>query len=72
VQLQEEVTRANDDSNGFSNQVIKEFEVFQKTKTLELKQGLLAYADCHIEFYQKVSFIFRRKIYAWTFYTNAE
>ncbi|KAK4512097.1 uncharacterized protein ATC70_013340 [Mucor velutinosus] len=52
-ELQDEVTRANDDSNGFSNQVIKEFEVFQKTKTLELKQGLLAYADCHIEFYQK-------------------
>lgn len=53
--MKEEVTRANDDSNGFSNQVVKEFEVFQKTKTLELKQGLIAYADCHIEFYQKVT-----------------
>jgi sorting nexin-4 len=53
--LQDEVTRANDESNGFSNQVVKEFEVFQKTKTLELKQGLIAYADCHINFYQKVT-----------------
>ncbi|KAI8637686.1 hypothetical protein BD408DRAFT_447423 [Parasitella parasitica] len=52
-ELQDEVTKANDDSNAFSNQVIKEFEVFQKTKMLELKQGLLAYADCHIKFYEK-------------------
>ncbi|KAL0137534.1 hypothetical protein V8B55DRAFT_1529229 [Mucor lusitanicus] len=59
-ELQDEVTRANDDSNGFSNQVIKEFEVFQKTKTLELKQGLLAYADCHIEFYQKGTAIWEK------------
>ncbi|CAO3641176.1 unnamed protein product [Mucor fragilis] len=59
-ELQDEVTRANDDSNGFSNQVIKEFQVFQKTKTLELKQGLLAYADCHIEFYQKGTAIWEK------------
>lgn len=52
-ELREEVTKANDESNGFSSQVVKEFEVFQKTKTLELKQGLIAYADCHIAFYEK-------------------
>lgn len=53
--MQEEVAKANDDSNAFSKQVLKEFETFQETKTLELKQGLLAYADCHIEFYEKVN-----------------
>jgi sorting nexin-4 len=53
-QLRDEVDKANNDSHAFSDQVLKEFTVFQKTKTFELKQGLLAYADCHIEFYQKV------------------
>ncbi|KAI9263795.1 hypothetical protein EDC94DRAFT_517775 [Helicostylum pulchrum] len=53
TELQDEVTRTNDESNGFSIQVMKEFDVFQKTKILELKQGLLAYADCHIAFFQK-------------------
>lgn len=40
--------------------MIKEFKVFQKTKTLELKQGLLAYADCHIEFYEKGTAIWEK------------
>lgn len=53
MQLQDEVAKANDESNLFSTQVLKEFETFQETKTLELKQGLLAYANCHIEFYEK-------------------
>ncbi|RCI02408.1 intercellular trafficking and secretion [Rhizopus stolonifer] len=52
-ELQEEVTRANDESHKFSIQVVKEFDLFQRTKIVELKQGLLAYADCHIDFYQK-------------------
>ncbi|KAI9467959.1 MAG: hypothetical protein EXX96DRAFT_585519 [Benjaminiella poitrasii] len=52
-ELREEVTKTNDDLIAFSNQVVKEFEVFEKSKVLELKQGLLAYADCHVEFYRK-------------------
>jgi hypothetical protein len=48
------VTQANDESNKFSSQVVKEFGLFQKTKIMELKQGLLAYADCHIAFHEKV------------------
>ncbi|KAG1162585.1 hypothetical protein G6F37_002027 [Rhizopus arrhizus] len=52
-ELQEEVTQANDESNKFSSQVVKEFGLFQKTKIMELKQGLLAYADCHIAFHEK-------------------
>ncbi|KAI8887122.1 hypothetical protein K501DRAFT_212500 [Backusella circina FSU 941] len=59
-ELRDEVTKANDDSHAFSDQVVKEFTVFQKTKTFELKQGLLAYADCHIEFYQKGTAIWEK------------
>lgn len=46
---------ANDANNTFSSQMIKEYDVFKKTRTVELKQGLAAYADCHVDFYQKVS-----------------
>lgn len=53
-QLEAEVSRSNDVSNAFSNQVIKEYQVFQRAKTDELKQGLKAYADSHITFYEKV------------------
>ncbi|KAI9489566.1 hypothetical protein BDB00DRAFT_770373 [Zychaea mexicana] len=49
--LETEVARANDVSNAFNDQVIKEYEVFQQTKTEELKQGLAAYADSHIKFF---------------------
>ncbi|KAF7728120.1 intercellular trafficking and secretion [Apophysomyces ossiformis] len=51
--LTQEVASANDTSNRFSEQLIKEFEVFQRAKTKELKQGLTAYADCHIEFFRQ-------------------
>ncbi|KAI9486256.1 MAG: Phox homologous domain-containing protein, partial [Benjaminiella poitrasii] len=51
--LQEEVTKTNDTSNKYSNQMIKEYEVFKKAKEIELKQGFAAYADCHIDFYKK-------------------
>ncbi|KAI8390057.1 hypothetical protein BD560DRAFT_379787 [Blakeslea trispora] len=52
-ELQNAVTKANDESIGFSNQVSKEYDIFQKTKMMELKQGLIAYADCHVNFYKK-------------------
>ncbi|KAI7863966.1 hypothetical protein BDF14DRAFT_1733065 [Spinellus fusiger] len=52
-ELQEDVARTNDISVNFSNQVLKESEIFQKIKDKELKQGLSDYADCHIEFYEK-------------------
>ncbi|KAI8080173.1 uncharacterized protein B0P05DRAFT_579104 [Gilbertella persicaria] len=51
--LQEEVAKANDENNQYSNQMVKEFEIFQKARESELKQGLAAYADCHIDFYKK-------------------
>ncbi|KAI8143997.1 hypothetical protein BJV82DRAFT_610181 [Fennellomyces sp. T-0311] len=50
-ELESEVTRTSDITNGFSEQMTEEFDTFQTTKTAELKQGLMAYADSHISFY---------------------
>ncbi|KAI8875935.1 hypothetical protein K501DRAFT_309394, partial [Backusella circina FSU 941] len=52
-QLQKQVIKANDDNNRYSEQIIKECEIFQKTGQRELKQGLASYADCHIDYYKK-------------------
>jgi sorting nexin-4 len=37
----------------FSNQVMKEFQVFEKAKSVELRNGLLSYADSHIDFFKQ-------------------
>ncbi|PHZ16749.1 uncharacterized protein RHIMIDRAFT_65625 [Rhizopus microsporus ATCC 52813] len=52
-QMQQTVAKANDENNNYSNQMVKEFELFKQAKQTELKQSLAAYADCHIEFYTK-------------------
>ncbi|KAI8991722.1 hypothetical protein BDF20DRAFT_846048 [Mycotypha africana] len=52
-ELQENVSKANDENNNFSDQMLNEYDVFQKAKDSELRQGLAAYADCHIDFYLK-------------------
>ncbi|KAL0079958.1 hypothetical protein J3Q64DRAFT_1751999 [Phycomyces blakesleeanus] len=52
-ELEGEVARANDISNSFSSQVLKESDIFEKAKNKELKQGLTAYADSHIDFFKK-------------------
>ncbi|KAM3586836.1 intercellular trafficking and secretion, variant 2 [Umbelopsis sp. WA50703] len=52
-ELQDEVARSNDVSNMFSTQVMKEFQVFETAKAAELRNGLLDYTDCHIEFYKQ-------------------
>ncbi|KAI9318375.1 lipid binding protein [Dichotomocladium elegans] len=52
-ELESEVARANDVSNAFSNQIIKEYDVFERAKTEEIKQGLMAYADSHIKFFEQ-------------------
>ncbi|KAI9020684.1 hypothetical protein CLU79DRAFT_836052 [Phycomyces nitens] len=51
-ELEGEVARTNDISNNFSSQVLKESEIFEKAKNKELKQGLTAYADSHIDFFK--------------------
>jgi sorting nexin-4 len=52
--LKQEVVSSNDVSEKFSDEVVKEYEVFQTIKTAELKDSLLAYADKHVEFYRQV------------------
>jgi sorting nexin-4 len=52
--LKREVESSNDISEKFSEEVIKEYEVFQAIKTVELKDSLLAYTDRHVEFYRQV------------------
>ncbi|KAF1804158.1 hypothetical protein V8B55DRAFT_1511638 [Mucor lusitanicus] len=52
-EFQDQVAKANDVNNSYSSQMIKEFEIFQRAREAELKQGLAAYADCHIDFYKK-------------------
>ncbi|CAO3636691.1 unnamed protein product [Cunninghamella echinulata] len=52
-ELQEEVAKASDMSQAFSEQVVNEYAYFQDVKASEIKSGLTAYADSHIEFYQK-------------------
>ncbi|ORX60664.1 hypothetical protein DM01DRAFT_1300536 [Hesseltinella vesiculosa] len=52
-ELQEEVARTSDISQDFSEQVKDEYSLFQHTKTNEIKSSLSAYADCHIQFYEK-------------------
>lgn len=47
------MAKANDENNNYSNQMIKEYQIFKRAKEAELKQGLAAYADCHIDFYKK-------------------
>ncbi|KAI9313115.1 Phox homologous domain-containing protein [Dichotomocladium elegans] len=51
--LEAEVARTSDITNGFSEQMTEEFAIFQQQKANELKQGMLAYADSHVDFYQK-------------------
>lgn len=58
-ELQEEVVQTNDISHEFSEQVVDEFELFQQCKTNEIKRGLSAYVDAHVNFYQKVSHAYR-------------
>lgn len=53
MQLQDEVAKSNDISNAFSNQVVKEFQVFETAKTAELRSGLLDYTESHIEFFKQ-------------------
>lgn len=65
-ELQDEVTRTNDISHDFSEQVVDEYDLFQQNKTNEIKRGLTAYADAHVEFYQKV----KKKNYSTYFLTR--
>ncbi|CAG8481128.1 4764_t:CDS:10 [Acaulospora morrowiae] len=53
AELKTEVENSQDISNKFSSEVTKEYEVFQNSKTVELKDYLLSYTDSHIDFYRQ-------------------
>ncbi|CAG8601036.1 5027_t:CDS:10 [Funneliformis caledonium] len=52
-ELSKEVESSNDISEKFSDEVAREYEIFQNAKTVELKECLLAYTDRHVEFYRQ-------------------
>lgn len=55
LQLQDAVTTAHETSNAFSEEVIKENEIFELSKDQEMKELLQTYADGQVELLQRVS-----------------
>lgn len=56
IKLQEAVTTAHETSTAFSDEVIKEHDIFELSKQQEMKEMLGGYADGQIEMFQRVSF----------------
>ncbi|CAG8479112.1 1756_t:CDS:10 [Paraglomus occultum] len=52
-ELSREVDSSHDESNGFSEEVVKEYEIFSQSKADEMKEYLLAYTDSHVEFFKE-------------------
>jgi len=55
AQLSREVDNSHDESNGFSEEVVKEYDIFSQAKADEMKEYLLAYTDSHVEFFKEVN-----------------
>jgi sorting nexin-4 len=53
--LQEAVTTAHETSTAFSDEVIKEHDIFELSKQQEMKEMLGTYADGQVEMFQRVS-----------------
>ena len=56
IKLQEAVTTAHETSTAFSDEVIKEHDIFELSKQQEMKEMLGGYADGQVEMFQRVSF----------------
>ena len=54
-QLQEAVTTAHETSTAFSDEVMKEHNVYELSKKQEMKDLLQTYADGQVEMLQRVS-----------------
>lgn len=54
-QLQDAVTTAHETSTAFSDEVIKEHDVFELSKQQEMKEMMETYADGQVEMFQRVS-----------------
>jgi sorting nexin-4 len=57
--LQEAVTTAHETSTAFSDEVIKEHDIFELSKQQEMKEMLGGYADGQVEMFQRVGFNLR-------------
>jgi len=57
-QLQDAVTTAHETSTAFSDEVIKEHDVFELSKQQEMKEMMETYADGQVEMFQRVSDLF--------------
>ena len=55
VKLQEAVTTAHETSTAFSDEVIKEHDIFELSKQQEMKEMLGGYADGQVEMFERVS-----------------
>jgi sorting nexin-4 len=55
IKLQEAVTTAHETSTAFSDEVIKEHDIFELSKQQEMKEMLGGYADGQVEMFQRVS-----------------
>jgi sorting nexin-4 len=62
--LQEAVTTAHETSTAFSDEVIKEHDIFELSKQQEMKEMLGGYADGQVEMFQRVSFYSRSRGYS--------
>ncbi|KAF9995426.1 intercellular trafficking and secretion [Entomortierella chlamydospora] len=51
--LQDAVEKSSDDSDLFSNETAKEYEIFQLQKTKDMRQCLLDYTTGRVEFFEK-------------------
>ena len=55
TKLQEAVTTAHETSTAFSDEVIKEHDIFELSKQQEMKEMLGGYADGQVDMFQRVS-----------------
>ena len=51
------MTTAHETSTAFSDEVIKEHDIFELSKQQEMKEMLGDYADGQVEMFQRVSFL---------------
>jgi sorting nexin-4 len=61
-QLQDAVTTAHETSTAFSDEVIKEHDVFELSKQQEMKEMMETYADGQVEMFQRVSRLLKDEI----------
>jgi sorting nexin-4 len=52
------VTTAHETSDSFSEETLREQQIFELAKRAEMRDMMVAFADGHVDFYRNVSFPF--------------